>query len=108
METLFDASWRLWPSLALIAVGALLAVRGTRRELRAYRLRPAATANALAMVRGFRIAIIGASLVALGVAWQFQLPWLAILAAIILGEELFEASLIEYGLTKGPTLRLRP
>jgi hypothetical protein len=105
METLFEASWRLAPSIALIVVGALLAVRGTARELRAYRACPG---DALAMIRGFRIAIIGTSLVTLGFAWEFQLPWLAILAALILGEEMFEASLIEYGLTKGPSLRLRP
>ena len=42
----------------------------------------------------------------LAAAWLFQLGWLAILAAIITGEELLESSLVVFGLTRGTKLRL--
>jgi hypothetical protein len=54
------------------------------------------------------MAIIGASALALGAAWLWGIVWLAALALIIGAGETLESSLMIYGLTRGPALRLRP
>jgi hypothetical protein len=55
-----------------------------------------------------RLSIIGLCLIALAAAWMWQVGWVAILALIILGEETLETTIMIYGLTRGPELRLRP
>ncbi len=108
MHALFELSWRIYPASLLMLAGVLVAWRGLRQEVRAHRLPPRDIAKALTMVRGFRVAVVGLALVALGAAWAWQIAWLAVLSLIVGGEETLETSLVVWGLTRGRELRLRP
>ncbi len=107
MSELIDGAWRVYPAVALIAAGIVLAVRGFGGEIAAFRRAPGDPATPLAMMRAFRRGIVGAAVAGLAAAWLWQLAWLAILSGIIAGEELLESSLVVFGLTRGRTIRLR-
>ena len=105
---MIDLSWRIYPAACLMAAGAWLVAAGIRRDWTAHRLRATDRAKPLTMVRGFRLMLLGVSVLALGAAWAWHLGWLAILALIFGGEEMLETSLVIFGLTRGATVRLRP
>jgi hypothetical protein len=44
-------------------------------------------------MHAFRVAIIGISFAALGLAWATEQLWLAIIALVVLGEETFESTM---------------
>ena len=104
--SVFEASWRVYPAIALVLAGVIMALRGFGAEVRAFRTAPGDPATPLAMMRGFRRGILGFAVAGLAAAWLWQLGWLAILAGIITGEELLESSLVVFGLTRGTKLRL--
>lgn len=108
MDAVVDLSWRLYPASLMMLLGALLAVRGTRVEIRAHRLSARDAHKALTFVRGMRLWIQGCAIVALAAAWAWHIGWLGILALVIGAEETLETGIVVFGLTKGKDLRLRP
>ena len=107
MDALVDLSWRLYPAAALMAAGLALLSHGLLRGFGAMR-RPRRDASKMAsVIRGFRLAVVGLALAALGAAWAWHMTWLLVLALVIGGEETLESTLIIFALTRGRHLRLR-
>jgi hypothetical protein len=107
MDAVADLSWRLYPAALLMAAGSAVAAAGLRREIDGI-LRPVRDPDkVLTFARGFRLAIIGGALAAIGAAWAWHLTWLLVLALVIGGEETLEGTLIIFALTRGAKLRLR-
>jgi len=92
MEALL--AWRAYPALVLVAVGLGVTVWGVRRGVVGARRAPRDPWHALALLRGFRVGIVGLALAGLAAAWCWQLGWLAGLSLIIGGEELLESTVI--------------
>jgi hypothetical protein len=93
MESLIDHPLRLWMAGALTAAGLVLLGRGLLRERSAIVLPWGDPRKPFALLSAFRVAIIGLSVAALGIAWATQQLWLVVLALIVLGEETFESSM---------------
>lgn len=93
MEWVIEAPVRFYASLAMMVVGAWVAVRGLRSEVRSIRMSPADPAKSMALMQSFRVCVIGLALVTLGIAWMAEQLWLALIAGAIAGEELFESSM---------------
>lgn len=55
----------------------------------------------LRFVRGFRFAVIGLTLIAVGAAWQWHILWLFVLALAIAFEEILESSIHAYAIRRG-------
>ncbi len=100
MEEILTSSWRLYPSLLLIAGGLWLCVRGLRLhgavtpEMRDPR-------RALEVARSFRVGIAGLCLIGWAVGWILSTGWVVIVAFIILGEEMLETSTMIAALRDG-------
>lgn len=105
MDALVDLTWRIYPASALMALGTLLAVRGTVTEWVGLRqaLRSDPT-KILVFLIGFRQAIIGLGLIAIGAAWAWHIPVLLVLALVIGGEETLEGSVHIYAVRRGRRL----
>ncbi len=59
-------------------------------------------------MHGFRLAVIGFAVLAIGAAWAWQIDWLLLLLALVIGgEETPESSIHIFALTRGANLRLR-
>jgi cytochrome c biogenesis protein CcdA len=80
-EILVDLQWRAFPASFLMAIGAILAVWGTRLEAVGLRDIFRQSGGALALVTGFRTTIFGLALLGVGAAWRWHLMWLLILSA---------------------------
>lgn len=105
MEYVWEATWRVYPSL-LMALAALPFIRGgLRHYVRARALPGRDAAKPAAFLQGFRLVVIGVSLAAFAAAWTWQIPWLAILTLIIFGEEVFESTMAISGILDGAKLR---
>jgi hypothetical protein len=98
MDAFFHLSWRVWPAGAISAAGALLLVRGVARERRAFRTPGTQMAKPLGIASALRMLLLGSSLLALGLAWIFQIVWLFWLALIFGAEETRETSMVVSGL----------
>ncbi len=99
--TFVDASWRVYPATMIIVAGTVFAVRSVARcRSRAIGLRD--PWRALELMRGFRLSVIGLSIASFGAAWLWSIGWLAVLAAIIGGEELLESSVAIAAIRNGP------
>jgi hypothetical protein len=107
MDAIADLSWRLYPAAALMAAGSALAAIGLRRGVGGLLLPIRHPGKALVCMRGFRLAVIGLAVAAIGAAWLWQIDWLMVLALVIGGEETLESTLHVYALTNGSKLRLR-
>ena len=101
MNALADLSWRAYPSALLMAAGAALFVYGAQTLLRALRISIWDLDRPIVWIGGFRAAIIGLALLALGASWLWQQLWLLLLALAIGGEELLETSVILFALRRG-------
>src|SRR5690554_5211693 len=101
MTDLIHLTWRAYPALLLILAGAVLAWRSAAYAVRRARvLRD--PQRALAIMRGFRRAMLGLALTAVGIAWWGQIGWLFVLALVIAGEELLESTVVITALAHGP------
>lgn len=100
MEALLMLPGRTGLALLLAAAGMMVVARGVR-TLAAGRAAPRDPERALAIARGLRSGIAGLCLVVLAGAWLAGLGWLAILALIVLGEEMLETSLMVAALEDG-------
>ena len=102
MNALITLPWRAYPATLLIALGLTAAVwsaiHGTR--LAKSRRDPQ---RALAIMRGFRISIVGLAVAAIGLAWWWHIGWLFGLAAVIGAEELLESTVVIAALARGPS-----
>lgn len=76
----------------LMLAGAAMAVWAIRRAAAEMRRAPRDPARAFALLRGFRRAMIGLCVMALGIGWFWQLPTVVGLALIIGFEETLESS----------------
>ncbi|MGH2616091.1 MAG: hypothetical protein ACRDJC_12685 [Thermomicrobiales bacterium] len=105
LTTIIEAPWRGFPAaalalygLALLAQGLWFGFRGRDGLLR--------ERDALGWMRGFRLAVVGLSLVGIAVAWEWQLLWLFVVAVGIVGEELLETTVIIEVLKRNPPRRV--
>jgi hypothetical protein len=98
MDAFFELSWRHWPAGLTSLIGVLLFVRGVARERIAFRTPSTDMAKPLGIAAALRMLLLGGSLVALGLAWSFQVVWLFWFALIFAGEETWETSLVVSGL----------
>ena len=105
MDALIDLAWRIYRASVLMALGTLLTLRGTVKEWvgtrRAMRSDPA---KILVFLMGFRLAIIGLAVLAIGAAWAWHIPVLLVLALVVGGEELLESSVHIYADRRGRRL----
>jgi hypothetical protein len=106
MDALLELSWRLYPALALALGGAWLIVRALRSfgRSRRYAQDPE---RALLVARSFRIGILGLCACVFAAAWIWQVGWLAVVALIVLGEEMLETSVMVAALEDGRRMRAR-
>jgi hypothetical protein len=102
MDTLIDLSWRLYVALPLMALGAVIAVWGTKMELVGLigALR-GNSAQLVTLMEGFRLSIIGLALTGVGAAWAWHLTWLLVLSLVIGGQEMLESSIDIFALRRG-------
>jgi len=102
MDTLIELAWRVYPASSLIAMGIGVVLWGLGKEINGLRgaLR-GDSAKIVPWIIGFRLTIIGLTLVGLGVAWEWRLTWLLVLSLAIGGEETLESSIVIYGLRRG-------
>ena len=107
MDALIDLSWRLYPAALLMAAGSVGALWGLVREIDGIRRPIRDPEKVLTFIRGFRLAIVGLALAAIGAAWAWHLTWLLVLALVIGGEETLEGTIIIFALSRGRHLRLR-
>ena len=106
MFELVHLSWRAYPAALLIAAGLAAAVWSARRGVaRARRLRD--PGRALAVMQGFRRAIVGLAVAAVGAAWWWHIGWLFGLALVIGGQELLESTVVIAALKHGPDVPRR-
>src|SRR5262245_4311492 len=93
MTEIVNLSWRAYPAAVLLVAGVAHASWSVYRAVaRSRRLRD--PSRALAIMLGFRAAIIGFALAAFGAAWWWQIGWLFGLALVIAGEELLESTVV--------------
>jgi type IV secretory pathway VirB2 component (pilin) len=93
MEYLTELSWKIYPSIAMMAVGLATLFKGAstaRRGLGSPMSDPTRMAR---FVIGFRIAVIGVTMAGLGAAWNWNLLWLFVLSLVFGGEELLESTI---------------
>lgn len=93
MDALLDLSWRVYPAALMMAVGFILAIRGTLYFRRGFQPPFDGPSRILAGVRGFRRAVIGFAIAGIAVAWLWQIDWILVLSLVIGGEELLESTL---------------
>lgn len=98
-ELVVDFPYRVIPALAMAVAGLGLTVHGTRLGWDWARHHD--SEHNLRFVRGFRFAVIGLTLVAVGAAWQWHILWLFVLALAIAFEEILESSIHAYAIRRG-------
>jgi hypothetical protein len=90
-------------ALLLLGVGLVLLVRGLRRGIHALQRGSGDPLKALALVRGYRIAISGVCLSAYSLGWWWQSATLRTVALVIGLEEIAESSFYLAALKRAPT-----
>ena len=98
MDAFFELSWRIWPAAAISAAGAYLFARGVARQAAVFRTPATEMAKPLGIALALRLLLLGSCLVALGLAWIFQIVWLFWFALVFAGEETWETSMVVSGL----------
>ena len=99
VETLVGYPYRALPASVLAFVGLLLTVRGARLGWRWAHHHD--SEHNLRFVRGFRLAAIGLTLLAVAAAWQWHILWLFVLALAIAFEEILESSIHAFAIRRG-------
>ena len=107
MDSLINLSWRMYLIIPLMAVGIILAIWGAKRGrsglLGAWR---GDSAQLIPLMIGFRALVIGLSLIEIGIAWTWHIPWLFIVALATAGGETIETSLCLFALRHGLHLEI--
>ena len=86
---LIELEWRIYPAAVLAVAGAATALLGIRLLTARLRETPA---DMIGFVTGFRIAVIGVTLVGLAVSWNWHIMWLFVLSLIFGIEEILEST----------------
>ncbi|HZR80265.1 MAG TPA: hypothetical protein VFD92_04130 [Candidatus Binatia bacterium] len=89
---------------ALVGAGVPLLASGVRRWARV-RQEARDPERALLIALGFRRAIIGLCALVFGLAWMLSVGWLMAIAAIVVGEETLESSVLIAALRDGARAR---
>ncbi len=103
VDTIYDLSWRAYPSAVIAAGGAFVLWRGLHLASGWLGDPP----RNLRFVRGFRLTVIGLALLAIASAWLWHQQWLLILALAIGGEETLESSIHAWAIKRGIELDAR-
>lgn len=98
MMALWDLGWRLYPAIALIAVGGLLTLRGGWLGWESARTPIERPGKNLTWMRGFRKSVQGLALVALAAGWAWHVPAIVAAALVIGFEETLETSIAIWAL----------
>lgn len=106
IESVANLSWKLYPAMALISVGAVLMLFGIRRLAIALSLANRNPNEMMSFMTGFRIAVFGVTLLGLGVAWNWSVLWLFVLALVFGGEEVMESTTHLYIIRRGKKAEL--
>lgn len=83
----------------LIPFGLAMLVVGIRRGAAGMRRYHRDPHRSLALLRGFRISVVGLCLAGLGAGWFWNIGWLVGLSLIIGGEELLESTVVIAAMT---------
>lgn len=98
MEPLWEWPYRLYPAAGMMLAGFALAARGDILLVRAARKPIGAPAKNYTSMSGFRMALFGGSLAAIGAGWLWDIPALAVAGLAIGFEETLETSICAYAL----------
>jgi hypothetical protein len=98
MEPLWEWPYRLYPAVAMILGGFAIAARGDFLLVRAARKPIGTPGKNYTWIRGFRMALFGGSLAAVGAGWLWDIPALAVAGLAIGFEETLETSICAYAL----------
>ena len=90
------------PAFALMGLGTLVLFWGIRWGVTRAQQLPEDPPRALAIMRGFRIAVIGLCLSAYGAGWWWRIDWLMAVAIVICLEEIAESSFYIAALKREP------
>jgi hypothetical protein len=105
---ILHAGWRVYPVACLMAGGLALFIYGAEQLVRALRISIWNLDRPIVWIVGFRAAIVGLAVLALGASWLMQQLWLLLLALAIGGEELLETSVILFALRRGRHIARAP
>ncbi len=95
--------------LALIAIGGLaLAACGVYRATTGVRRHRRDPARSLALMRGFRLTVVGLCAAGVAAGWLWDLGWLIGLSLIIGGEEFLESTVMIAALSRQRAGRSEP
>jgi hypothetical protein len=83
----------------MVPTGLVMLVLGFRRGAAGMRRHHRDPPRALALLRGFRISIVGLCLAGVGAGLLWDVGWLVALSLIIGGEELFESTIVITAMT---------
>ena len=89
MDLLIELEWRIYPAAVLAVAGAATALLGIRLLTARLRETPA---DMIGFVTGFRIAVIGVTLIGLAVSWNWHITWLFVLSVVFGAEEILEST----------------
>lgn len=106
IEAITDLSWKAYPAIALMTIGVGLMFIGIRRLAIALGLANRNPDEMMNFMTGFRIAVLGVTLLGLGVAWNWGLLWVFVLALVFGGEEVMESSTHLYIIRRGKKTKL--
>ena len=101
MDELLAWPWRFYPAAALAIAGVMLTIGGFRRQARSRRLPAATMDKPIAMMRGFRLILLGVPLIAIAAGWVFQQAWLFWIGVVVAGEETLETTMLLAALRDG-------
>lgn len=96
------ATWRIYPAVALVVAGAILAAWAVWREWPRLRLPVTDRRKALGLACWLRTTIAGLALVAVGAGWLGRHTGVVGVALVILGEEMLETSVVIAALRRAP------
>ena len=89
MDVLIDLEWRIYPVGVMAVAGVATLMLGTRLLTARLRVKPA---DMIGFVTGFRLAVIGLTLVGLAASWNWHITWLFVLAVVFGAEEILEST----------------
>lgn len=98
MEAFWEWPHRLYPAAVLMLAGLGVAARGDFLLVRGARLPVGTPGKNLTWMRGFRMAVLGASVAAAGAGWLWDIPALAVAGLVIGFEETIETSICAFAL----------